>query len=380
MHGDPDLVTLRRRIGYGADDEALVEGLRDPLWPADSLRTETLPTAASASTGSDEGPLAAIAGGWWAKMASPAWNEARVADRRELGRRFATPSPNAPRATDGIVEILLAAGTVRRALLEAVAPTGDELSRHELRAVERLVDVEQALVVRGWEEALAERSEREARMAPLGPLSASIAHELRNPLGVIDSSVFLLRKHVEHDPRAAAHLERIAGQVRISTRIIDGLLELVRGRPPGDIVTEVAPVIESAREAVPPPDGARLEVYAPPDGPQIHIDPHQLRQILVNLLTNAFDAAGPGGLVRIEAHVEPQALAIAVSDSGPGIDPELGDRVFEPLVSSMPGGVGLGLALCRTLAERHGGSITLGESLLGGATFVVRLPVTAPLA
>jgi len=378
MHGDPDLVTLRRRIGYGADDESLVEGLRDRLWPAESLRTETLPRSTGSSTGGDAGPLEAIAGTWWAKMASPEWSEARASDRRELGRWFASGSTS--RVTEGVVEILLAAGTIRRTLLEAVAPTGDELSRHELRAVDRLVDVEQALVVRGWEDALAERGEREARMAPLGPLSASIAHELRNPLGVIDSSVFLLRKHVERDPRAAAHLERIAGQVRISTRIIDGLLELVRGRPPGDIATEVAPVIESAREAVPPPDGARLEVFAPPDGPQVHIDPHQLRQILVNLLTNAFEAAGAGGLVRIEAHVEPQSLAIVVSDSGPGIDPELGGRVFEPLVSSKPGGVGLGLSLCRTLAERHGGSITLGESVLGGATFVVRLPFTAPVA
>jgi len=378
MHGDPDLVTLRRRIGYGADDESLVEGLRDRLWPAESLRTETLPRSTGSSTGGDAGPLEAIAGTWWAKMASPEWSEARASDRRELGRWFASGSTS--RVTEGVVEILLAAGTIRRTLLEAVAPTGDELSRHELRAVDRLVDVEQALVVRGWEDALAERGEREARMAPLGPLSASIAHELRNPLGVIDSSVFLLRKHVERDPRAAAHLERIAGQVRISTRIIDGLLELVRGRPPGDIATEVAPVIESAREAVPPPDGARLEVFAPPDGPQVHIDPHQLRQILVNLLTNAFEAAGAGGLVRIEARVEPQSLAIVVSDSGPGIDPELGGRVFEPLVSSKPGGVGLGLSLCRTLAERHGGSITLGESVLGGATFVVRLPFTAPVA
>lgn len=378
MHGDPDLVTLRRRIGYGADDESLIEGLRDRLWPAESLRTETLPSSTGSSPEGNEGALEAIAGAWWATMASPVWNEARVSDRRELGRRFASASTS--RATEGAVEILLAAGAIRRALLEAVAPTGDELSRHELRAVDRLVDVEQALVVRGWEDALAERGEREARMAPLGPLSASIAHELRNPLGVIDSSVFLLRKHVERDPRAAAHLERIAGQVRISTRIIDGLLELVRGRPPGDIATEVAPVIESAREAVPPPDGARLEVFAPPDGPQVHIDPHQLRQILVNLLTNAFEAAGAGGLVRIEARVEPQSLAIVVSDSGPGIDPELGGRVFEPLVSSKPGGVGLGLSLCRTLAERHGGSITLGESVLGGATFVVRLPFTAPVA
>jgi len=357
MHGDFDLATLRRRIGYGADDEAHVRGLHERLWPVESAQP-------AAGEGDDVANLAAQ---WRTKMASPRWDEARAADRRELARRFAALGA-------GVLPIVLAGGAVRRALVEAVSPTGDELSRHELRAVERLVDLEQALVFRGWEEAFAERQEREARMAPLGPISASIAHELRNPLGVIDSSVFLLRKHVEHDPRAAAHLERIAGQVRISTRIIDGLLEIVRGRPPGDIATEVAPVIESAREAVSLPQGMNLEVHAPPDGPQVRIDPHQLRQILVNLLTNAADAAGPGGVVRIDTRVEPQALAVTVSDDGPGIDPDLRDRIFDPLVSSKPGGVGLGLALCRTLAERHGGSIELGESALGGATFVVRLP------
>ncbi|HWV39609.1 MAG TPA: ATP-binding protein [Vulgatibacter sp.] len=357
MHPDFDLAALRRRVGFGADDEALLRGLHDRLWPLES--------AQPAAGEGDE--IARLAAQWRTKMASPRWDAARAADRRELAGRFEALGA-------GVLPILLAGHAVREALLEAVGPAGDELSRHEARAVERLVDLELALVVEGWEENHAERREREARMAQLGPISASIAHELRNPLGVIDSSVFLLRKHVQHDSRAAAHLERIAGQVRISTRIIDGLLEIVRGRPPGDIATEVAPVLESAREAVALPEGATLEVHAPQDGPLVHIDPHQLRQILVNLLTNAAEAAGPGGEVRVDTRGEPHALAIFVSDSGPGIDPDLGDRIFEPLVSSKPAGVGLGLALCRTLAVRYGGSIELGESVLGGATFVVRLP------
>ncbi|HEY0840540.1 MAG TPA: HAMP domain-containing sensor histidine kinase [Vulgatibacter sp.] len=397
-----DLAALRRQVGFGADDEALVRALREQLWPpgqpADlgspvshareapggswASEPPAGPPPPLAGAAGEDGSAAAprraneaagnmaetLTGTWWAMMSSGRWDAARVEHRRSLGRRFASQG-------SGVLPVLLAAGRIRRELVEAVAPSEDELSRHELRAVERLVDVELALVLQGFEADVRERATRQERAAALGALSASIAHELRNPLGVIDSSVFLLQKLVRDEPKAAAHLDRIAGQVRLSSRIIDGLMELVRGIPPGEPATELRPAIDAAAEGIPLPPGSRLEVEVPPDVPKVGIEPHQLRQILVNLIGNAADALSEGGRVLVEARPEADSIALRVSDTGAGVDPEIRDRIFEPLVTAKSGGVGLGLALCRSLAERHGGSIDLGPSVLGGATFVVRLPV-----
>jgi len=110
--------------------------------------------------------------------------------------------------------------------------------------------------------------------------------------------------------------------------------------------------------------------------PEVRGDPSQLRQIFVNLLQNAQQAAGPEGTVTLDAEVDPAQVAVGVSDSGPGVDASVRARLFEPLVTTRQKGIGLGLALVKRIAERHGGSVAY-EPLGKGARFVVRLPRSA---
>jgi signal transduction histidine kinase len=110
--------------------------------------------------------------------------------------------------------------------------------------------------------------------------------------------------------------------------------------------------------------------------PEVRGDPSQLRQVFVNLLQNAQQAAGPGGTVSLDAAAEDGQVAVGVSDTGPGIDPTVRARLFEPLVTTKQKGIGLGLALVKRIAERHGGTVAY-EPRGPGARFVVRLPRSA---
>ena len=111
--------------------------------------------------------------------------------------------------------------------------------------------------------------------------------------------------------------------------------------------------------------------------PEVRGDPSQLRQLFVNLLQNAQQAGGVEGGIRLDAETSDSQVAVGVSDEGPGVDPTIRARLFEPLVTTRQKGIGLGLALVKRIAERHGGSVAY-EPRGKGARFVVRLPRGRP--
>ncbi len=111
----------------------------------------------------------------------------------------------------------------------------------------------------------------------------------------------------------------------------------------------------------------------------VSADPNQLRQVLLNLLFNAIEAQPRGGEIRVSARVDSTSsaephLMLTVADAGPGL-PAMGDRIFEPFVSTKESGLGLGLSICRRIAESHGGTLSGGTGADGGAVFTVRIPV-----
>jgi signal transduction histidine kinase len=128
--------------------------------------------------------------------------------------------------------------------------------------------------------------------------------------------------------------------------------------------------------------GVEVRVTIPPDLPALDADPGQLQQVFYNLLFNALDVLASGGTIRIDVGVngEPGAgeLTVEVADSGPGLPAGLEERIFDPFVSTKETGLGLGLSICRRIAEVHGGSIAAANSPLGGATFRMTLPLARP--
>jgi signal transduction histidine kinase len=273
--------------------------------------------------------------------------------------------------------MLLAMNVMRRDLRTIVeqAFDGDAGARQRVGdALDKLLDLELAIMLRTYQEDSEDRLRRNTRLAAVGQLAASIAHELRNPLGVMESSLYLLRRKVAADAQVTRHLDRIAGQIRASTGIITDLLEMTRDRPPNRVPTPLEGLLDEAQEVVRLPPTVTVTRDLEP-GLSLLVEGSLVVRALANLLHNAVNALEGGqGTIRIAAQRAGADVQISVTDTGPGFPESVLMHAFEPLVTSRPHGVGLGLALVRRICERHGGSVQAGNAPGGGAVVTLRLP------
>jgi PAS domain S-box-containing protein len=232
--------------------------------------------------------------------------------------------------------------------------------------------------------ARAEMVKRE-RLAALGELSAIVAHEVRNPLGVIFNAVASLRRMLKAEGDAAMLLDILAEESGRLNRIVGDLLDYTRPRElmphPEDVPRVLQDAVDAAR-TLPGDDNAHVSfpIEVEPDLPRVPLDRHLIRQALVNVLINAIQAMPQGGMVRVLARRETQGgrgmLRIDIADQGCGIPTELIHRVFEPFFTTKAQGTGLGLAVVKRIIEAHHGESSL-ESVPGrGTTFTLRLPLT----
>jgi len=246
-----------------------------------------------------------------------------------------------------------------------------------LTALHQIMDIELAIMLETYREDLESKNRMAERLATIGQFAASIGHELRNPLGVMETSVFLLRQHfmqsgAEVDPKINRHLNKIATEVKRSTNTINELLELARSRPPKRQSFPVRSLIEAAIAAAELPLDIGLHVTCAFDAKGI-LDADQITRVLTNLLLNASQATDGKGHIWIEAESDSEQVRLRVRDDGPGVPDDIRPRVFEALFTTKAKGTGLGLALCRRIVEGHEGSIVL-EYAETGASFLVSLP------
>jgi signal transduction histidine kinase len=226
----------------------------------------------------------------------------------------------------------------------------------------------------------AELIERE-RLAALGELSASIAHEVRNPLGVIFNSLTTLRRMLAGKQDAAALLDIVGEEADRLNRMVGDLLDYSRPLQPTMQPVALAPLIEEAVASAHKGgagDGVLVRVHVAPAVETVPADARLLRQALLNLVTNAFQAMPKGGELTVLATEVSDNRApfacIAVRDTGSGIPPEEHERVFQPFYTTKATGTGLGLAVVRRIAEGHGGRVRLAE-VRTGAEFQLLLPL-----
>jgi signal transduction histidine kinase len=217
-----------------------------------------------------------------------------------------------------------------------------------------------------------ERLVQQEKLAGTGRLAAGVAHEINNPLAVILGYTRLLAKKA--DPGMRADLQVVEDETLRAKLIVDGLLDLSR-----PVVVQPEPVDLRALcdEAV-----ARLAGTPLLEGVEVRVagvgrtrgDGPKLRQIVLNLLRNAAEAAGRGGRVELVVEDAPEGVRLSVSDSGPGLSDDVRAHLFEPFFSRRQGGTGLGLAVSKGIVEAHGGRIEAAAGPLGGARFTVHLP------
>jgi signal transduction histidine kinase len=257
-------------------------------------------------------------------------------------------------------------------LANEVQTTREQL---ESKVLERTKDLNDALYrLHGAHESLVRRE----RLAFLGQLASGIGHELRNPLGVMTNSVYLLRLVVDPQPgKAQEYLDILTQQITLSEKIVGDLLDFARAKPPQRKPTSLTEVSERQVERLRARDGVTIESSLNGNIPPVLVDSHQLSQILLNLLTNAVQAVEGTGHIRIRAHAAEDSVRLDVMDSGPGIPPQNLEKIFEPLFTTKARGIGLGLAVSRTLARANGGDLSATNNPTGGAAFHLTLPVAA---
>lgn len=214
------------------------------------------------------------------------------------------------------------------------------------------------------------------RLATIGQVSASIAHELRNPLGAIrNAAYFLKRRSGDADEKLAQYLNIIETEVATSDRIITNLMEMTRARLPDKQPVNLGQIIDTVLSRCRAPDNVSIHCQLRPDPFIVFADSSQIRQVLENLITNAIQALdGTPGSVSIDAFGQDDYDVFVVRDSGGGVPLEARPRLFEPLFTTKAKGTGLGLTICRQLIERHGGLIEYLDDGQRGTAFRVRLP------
>jgi len=217
------------------------------------------------------------------------------------------------------------------------------------------------------------------RRAAIGELAAGIAHELNNPLGVIRGYLKVLRKEVDGE-QPNKDIDIITDEVDQCQRIVQGLLELARHqaieKQPTELVGLVREVLErlaKARAA----DGPTMSFTPAAPAIEATVDGQAIKRVLMNLINNAGDAAGPDGEVDITLEESEGLSVISVSDSGAGIPPDIRDDLFKPFRTTKPDGTGLGLAISDALVRAHGGRIEVADGAKGGALFRVVVPITS---
>jgi signal transduction histidine kinase len=219
------------------------------------------------------------------------------------------------------------------------------------------------------------------KMAALGKLSASIAHEVNNPLGIISNYLQILSNRKLPDDVYANYIKILKEEVKRIAGIVRQLLDFYR--PQQEEIDEVdlkRVIAESLTLLSNQLSTADIDVNLelPNKMPIIPGSPEKLKQVILNLLMNSRDFLANGGQIDIVAKIVGENILIEISDNGPGIPKEIISKVFEPFFTTKPGreGTGLGLSVCYGIIQWHKGNITVRNNARGGATFAITLPTT----
>jgi len=214
---------------------------------------------------------------------------------------------------------------------------------------------------------------RKERLAVLGQLAGSVAHQIRNPLAAIKNAATVLKRSADEGVTFAQMLATIDDEVRHANQIVTDLLDYARVRPPTKRPIDVGYLIQVALDGQQIPLNVRVAVDVP-ELPPAMVDTDQVQMALANLVRNAVESMPDGGRLRLSAELDASDVVIEIEDDGTGVRAEVKKRLFEPLVTTKPRGLGLGLTTARTLIENQGGSIAYCERSEAGTRFRVRLP------
>jgi len=215
------------------------------------------------------------------------------------------------------------------------------------------------------------------RLAAMGRMAAGIAHEIRNPLGIIKATNARLRKRYDDPAQPNERFVYIDEEVDRLNGILTGYLQFARDEPPQLRPLDLVPLVERGlRLARPELEATGVDVALElPASCRVRGDAQRLQQVILNLVLNSVQAMPEGGRLEVRLTAAATEARIAFTDTGPGFSQAVRARLFEPFVTTKEKGSGLGLAVAQRIIEQHGGSIGVSDARAGGATVEIRLPL-----
>ena len=286
-------------------------------------------------------------------------------------RRYAGELQTANEKLQASEEELRAFNEELEAANEELRATEEELrsSNEEMEAAnEELRETQEQLV-------------RSGKLAAIGQLAGGVGHELRNPLGAIKNAVYYIKGKVakselaQQEPRIMEFLDIMDDEVTSSNKIISDLLGFSRVGKPAVSPVRIEKVINDAISHTHIPENVELTKKVDAGLSEVGIDTDQIRQVFVNMLTNAVQAMPEGGKLSIIAGQNDGFLDVEIADTGCGMSEETLGKIFDPLFTLKAKGIGLGLAVCKSIIDRHEGSIEVKSKEGEGTTFTVKLPL-----
>jgi signal transduction histidine kinase len=372
--------TLQQYVGWSADDTARVLAAAPRLEPgfpeliddfyAEILRHRQTREVITGGQAQIE-RLKATLLGWLKELVSGKYDEVYVQRRWKVGYRHVEIGLDQVYTNVALSRLRL--GLLRR-LADTWSGTAGELAK-TAASLHRLLDLDLAIIEDAYQAAYAARLQQAERLAAIGQMAGGVAHELRNPLNVIKTSIYYLLNARNPSPeKRAEHLGRIEKQVGLADAVITALTNFARMPAPDMRPFDVAPCVEEVLQANAVPANIEVVLDISASLPPALADRSQVQIVLGNVIRNAAEAMESGGRLTVSGRRREDHVEIAVSDTGPGISAANLERVMQPLFSTKPRGIGLGLALARGIVAKNHGRLEVASDVGRGSTFTVILP------
>ena len=386
---------IRRSIGFSESDAVNVRSLSPYAKPAipaviDRFYRELLRNdgARALFTGGEEQiqRLRATLSQWLAELFDDPCDETYYAKRRRIGTAHVRV---------GLPQHYMFAGMelIWQELERQVHLADPPHAREKMLSLHKLLMFDLAVMLESYKESyseqirevertsIEERLTRAEHLAMIGQLAASLAHEIKNPLAGISGAIQIIRDDYPDDDPHQPILTEVLGQIGRLDATVKDLLQYARPTPPqaakvaiDSLVNRVLTVLheEPALQSI------RMKYEKAPADTVIYADDRQIEQLLINLLINAAHASDEGGVVLLSIVPHAGDIRLIVKDQGKGMAPEVRDKAFEAFFTTKARGTGLGLPICRRIAEVHGGDITIDSEPGRGTTVTVTLPCNRP--
>ncbi|HAM35556.1 MAG TPA: hypothetical protein DEB40_01990 [Elusimicrobia bacterium] len=228
---------------------------------------------------------------------------------------------------------------------------------------------------------------KKERLAAIGQMASVVGHEIRNPLAVINNSIYFIKTKLGGalagaDPKIDKHIKIIESEIRQANGIINEILTYSRTRELKPEQVRLNNWLEELLSVYPFPPHIALDKRLDAANPSVQIDTTEMQQAIRNLINNGIEVMPQQGAIGVHTRLaeDGKSVVIAVADSGPGIPPDVVDKIFAPFFTTKARGTGLGLAVVRKVVDRHGGSVDVESEVGKGTIFKISLPVAQSAA